>query len=388
MLGMKLILLLCAFMAALALPGPAQLHDVAGNLLIPSTGNDDPPGTKLKEITPAVNPNGLTMIGDQLFGISGTNLYEFDTTTGAVKNTQTLTYTTSSVTPYGLGYDVKRDYWVIGELSQYGILLVDRITGKELTFISTPGDRNTGATYDSYRDWYWVSAWNTNVYKAYDATTHALKKTIDLSAISCTRSCGAAYGAVNDVLYTNSRNSKMGYLLDPATGTLIRSWPLLYTGSNNGQCSGWWDRWQCPMVRDLEQKFISWTDAGYPRVAANARVKYGATLTINWTAGSSANKIYLAGASLMERVAGVIFGSRYYPVALDALFFMSQVNPAVFSKFSGILDLNGTALGGVVVPNVAALAGVKFSIAWVTFDSSAPMGIHALSGPWQVEITK
>jgi len=298
-----------------------------------------------------------------------------------------LSYTTAGVYPYGLGYDVKRNYWVIGELVKYGILVVDRVTGKEVTFISTPGDRNTGATYDSYRDWYWVSAWNTNVFKAYDATTHALKKTINLSTIGCTRSAGAAYSAVNDLLYINSRNSKKGYLLNPGTGTQVRTWPLLYTGSNNGQCSGWWDRWQCPMVRDYEKKFISWTDAGLPRVKANSMVAYDSTLQIDWIAGSSPSKFYMAAASWTERVAGITFGNRYCPILTDWLFFFSLANPVIFTNFIGQLDKAGTAKGAVNVPNLPGLKGLKFSIAWAAVDAAAPFGIHALSGPWQVEIT-
>ncbi len=382
---LKLILLLCAFATALALPGPAQLYDVAGNLLIPATGNDDPPGTMLKKITPATQPNGLTMIGDQLFGIAGTNIYEYDTTTGAVKSTQPLTFTTTGIYNYGLGYDVKRNYWVIGELLKYGILVVDRVSGKEVTFIPSPGDRCTGATYDPTRDWYWVSAWNTNVFKAYDANPpYALKKTITgLGG----RSCGAAYSAVNDALYYNSRTTIKGYLVDPNTGTGIRSWSLPYTGSNNGQCSGWWDRWQCPMVRDYTSKVIGWLDAGYPRAKANATVKYGTTLQIDWTAGSSASKFYMAAASWTERVAGITFGNRYCPILTDWLFFFSLANPVIFTNFIGQLDKAGTAKGAVNVPNLPGLKGLKFSIAWAAVDAAAPFGIHALSGPWQVEIT-
>ena len=116
-------------------------------------------------------------------------------------------------------------------------------------------------------------------------------------------------------------------------------------------------------------------------------MKYGTALTINWKAGSSPGKVYVGVASLTERVRGIIFLNRYFPVAADWLFFLSLANPAMFQKFSGSLDLNGTAIGAVAVPNAAALAGLKFSIAWVTVDAGAPFGVEAISGPWQAEIT-
>jgi hypothetical protein len=382
---LKAVLFLCAAVAVLGLPTPAQVHDVAGNLLVPPVGNDDPPGTKLKEILPAQNLRGVAMVGDRLYGVYSPNIYEVDPNSGVIKTTIPMTGT-SGTYPFGLAVDLRRNLFVVAETSKMGIMLYDMM-GTLQTFYSTSPDRNVGAAYDTYRDGYWIDSWNSNTLKLYDAKTFAVLRTISLSAVSCTRSAGAAYSPENDVVYTSSRDTKRGYAFAAATGTLIRSWPLVYTGTNNGQGAAWWDRWQCPAVMDYETKNLTWTDGGFPRVQANAKVKYGNNLSITWTAGSSPGKVYIAGASFTERVAGIPFGNRYFPMAADPLFFLSQVAPGVFASFQGVLDTNGVASGGVNVPGVPALAGLKFSIAWVTVDGAAPLGIEAISGPWQVEIT-
>ena len=150
----------------------------------------------------------------------------------------------------------------------------------------------------------------------------------------------------------------------------------------------WWDRWQCPVVAEEGIKKVTYKDAGFPRVDAGNKVQFGQALQINWKAGSSPSKFYKAAAAMTERTAGLRFLNRYFPLALDPLFFASLQLPSVFRNFEGILDTNGTAAGAVIVPNVPALAGFSFSIAWVTVDAGAPQGIQAISGPWKVDITK
>ena len=81
---------------------------------------------------------------------------------------------------------------------------------------------------------------------------------------------------------------------------------------------------------------------------------------------------------------------RFHSLALTfALqYFQRSQAPSIFQNFQGTLDTAGTALGAVNVPNVPLLTGFTFSIAWVTVDAAAPFGIEAISGPWQVGITK
>jgi hypothetical protein len=259
------------------------------------------------------------------------------------------------------------------------------MTGKITTYVQTPGEGNVGAAYDLHRDGYWVCAWNLNTLKLYDAKNlPAVLMTIDLAAVNCTSSAGVAFSPINDVVYVNSRGTGKGFVFDAGTGKLL----LSYSGVSSGYGSVWWDRWQCPIVVEEGIKKITFKDAGYPRVDATNQVQFGRTLATNWKAGSSSGKFYKAAAAMNERMAGIRFGNRYLPLQLDALFFASIQLPGIFVYFEGILDTNGTAAGAVSVPNVPALAGFSFSIAWVTVDAGAPYGIHAISGPWKVGITK
>jgi len=374
---------------------PAQMVDDAGTLLNPGSGNgmDDPPGTKLKEFPFPHHLHGLTQIGDLLYGtfrVSSTQqeIYEIDPTTGAKRMTITLTGYPSGNWLYGLGWDVRRNAFILSETSTMGLALAD-LSGKVTTFVSTSPDRNVGAAYDTHRDGYWITSWNSGTLKLYDARNlPAVLKTIDLKAVGATRAAGTAYSPINDVVYTNSRNTKMGYVFDASSGKLLYSYPLVYKGANAGYGSVWYDRWQCPIVADYETRNVTYTDAGYPRADAANRVPFGKTLAINWKAGRSPSKFYKGAASLTERVAGITFFTRYFPVALDDLFFLSIRVPSIFQNFEGTLDTGGTALGAVNVPNAPTLIGFTFSIAWVTVDAAAPFGIDAISGPWQVGITK
>jgi len=383
-----LALLVAVLVAAAA---GAQSYDAAGNLAGPGTGIDDPPGSKLMEYKIAPRPAGLTRIGDLFYGVSNPNIYEFDWQTGAVFRTINMTnLPTFSIYPFGLGFDQRRNLFVIGETSAMGIMLVDQ-NGVMTSFFSTSGsgNRNVGAAYDTYRDGYWITAWNTSQLTLYDARNLSnILMTINLQPLGATRAAGTAYNPENDIVYTHSRDTKKGYAFDAATGNLLYSWPLVYQGSNNGQGSVWWDRWNAAVAVDYETTWIVFHETGYPRIKANDTVKFGTTLRVDWIAANSPSKFYKGAASFTERVAGIPFLNRYFPLAVDDLFFLSLVVPSVFSAFEGTLDTSGTAVGAVNVPNVPQLAGIPFSIAFVTVDASAPFGIEAISGAWKVMIIK
>jgi len=210
---------------------PAQMVDDAGTLLNPGSGNgmDDPPGTKLKEFPFPHHLHGLTQIGDLLYGtfrVSSTQqeIYEIDPTTGAKRMTITLTGYPSGNWLYGLGWDVRRNAFILSETSTMGLALAD-LSGKVTTFVSTSPDRNVGAAYDTHRDGYWITSWNSGTLKLYDARNlPAVLKTIDLKAVGATRAAGTAYSPINDVVYTNSRNTKMGYVFDASSGKLLYSY--------------------------------------------------------------------------------------------------------------------------------------------------------------------
>ncbi|MBN2490521.1 MAG: hypothetical protein JXQ29_06710 [Planctomycetes bacterium] len=384
-----LALVLAALAATVA---ASQSYDAAGNWIGgPVAGLDDPPGTKLLEYLNSPTPSGLTRIGDLFYGLSSTNLYEFNWQTGAVFRTIALTnLPTFSIYAFDVGFDLRRNLFVIAETSAMGILLADQ-AGVVTTFFSTSGvsHRNVGAAYDTWRDGYWITSWNTNRLTLYDARNLGnVLFTIDLSAVGATRAAGAAYSSENDIVYTNSRDKKMGYAFEAASGKLLYSWPLVYQGSNNGQGSVWWDRWNAAVVVDLETGLTVFHETGYPRVKAADTVKVGSGLRIDWIAANSPGKFYKGAAAFTERIAGIQFLNRYFPLAADNLFFASLTAPSVFQRFEGLLDTTGTAVGAVNVPNIPALAGLYFSIAFVTVDPAAPFAIDAISGAWKVNLTK
>ncbi|MBN2492281.1 MAG: hypothetical protein JXQ29_15650, partial [Planctomycetes bacterium] len=366
----------CAVVLGLMLTGllAAQGFDAEGNALGLLPGMDDPPGTMLLEFKLGPRLQGLTVFGDIFFAVARPDILQFDRQ-GNVKATITISGAPAGFSAFGLGFDLSRNVFVLCDSSTQSIVLAD-LSGRVTTFASIAGSSGVGAAYDSSRDGYWLCAWNVGRLLRYDARNlPSVLMTIDLNAVGATRPAGAAYDPINDIVYTNSRDKKAGYAFSAATGALLYSWPLVHQGANSGQGAAWWDRWQSAMVADYETLNVTFTETGYPRVKAADRVAIGTGLAITWTAANSPSKFYKAGASLTERIAGMRFGNRYFPMHLDNLFFLSIQTPAIFSRFEGILDPGGTAMGSVNVPNVGALVGVQFSIAWVTVDSGAPFGI-------------
>lgn len=366
---------------------PAQGLDLDGNSLAALPGLDGPPGTKLLDLKPGPRLYGLTAVGDAFYGVVRPDILEFDRQ-GNVKATISLSGGPTGFSPFGLGFDSRRNSFVLADASLKAIVRAD-LSGKVTTFASYAPNRCVGVAYDSNRDGYWLTMLSPYQLLLYDASNlTTVLKTIDLVAVGATRAAGAAYDPINDVVYTNSRDKKAGYAFSAATGALLNSWPLVYQGSNNGQGAVWWDRWHSVVVSDYETFNVTFIETGYPRTKAADRVQVGTALTITWIAANSPSKVYKAAASLTERVARIRFGMRYFPLDLDNLFALSIQAPTIFSRFEGLLDTAGTAAGAVIVPKVPALHGFQFSIAWVTVDLAAPYGIDAISGPWQVLVIK
>jgi len=377
-----------AFLALIAVPTAAQFYDVAGNQLVPGVGNDDPPGTSLLQYKLSQRAYGVAVAGDNFYVMITPNIYQIDRTNGTILKTITVTGAPSGLYSFGLGVDTARNGFIIGDAALYMMLLTD-MNGKVLSSAVHSGNRHVGAAFDSNRDGYWATSWNNNLLTLYDAKNLSKQiKTINLGAVGATRAAGTAFSPENDVVYTSSRNTKRGYAFDAGTGTMLYSWPLVHTGTNNGQGAAWWDRWQCAVVSDYETLNVNFTDSGYPRVGAADTAKIGQAMPIKWIAANSANKQFLAAASFTERKAGFVFGPRYFPLVADPLFILSLTNPAVFGGFAGKLDGNGTGIGAVSIPNIPLLAGIPFSIAYVTIDAGAPFGIFQISGPWKVTMTK
>ena len=80
---------------------------------------------------------------------------------------------------------------------------------------------------------------------------------------------------------------------------------------------------------------------------------------------------YQAAASL--GTSGVVLPNGYVlPLAADSLLFASASNvlPGLFKNFRGFLDINGDATISVAIPNLPALSGLTFYVAFVSFKGS------------------
>lgn len=96
----------------------------------------------------------------------------------------------------------------------------------------------------------------------------------------------------------------------------------------------------------------------------------GTTLSLRFSELSSAGDIYLAGASLSTSP-GVPTPVGIVDLTPDVLFSLSQLAPAIFVNFLGVLDATGAATAAVVVPPVPGLKGLRFYISFVTVRGSA-----------------
>jgi hypothetical protein len=375
-----------------ALPAHAQGLDDYGNRMAPGGPYviDSPLGTVLTSFKapPVTRVAGITMVGDSLWVLSYPGvlsnhqlIFEMDPNTGAVKSSVSVATTTY----YGLGFDLRRNEFVMCTPSTASLARVS-LSGTVTTTWSAPSSRPIGVAYDLGRDAYWVPDWSNNNIYLVNARDGSLMRSFNVGGQGLTRLAGCGYSEVNDLIYTSGRNENQGGMIDPTTGKIV------YTvnhpgGSNVGQGATVYRRTQAPISGNWNNgtnQTIYAYEMGLPRVFSPTSVKVGVVLPIRWIATREANRVYLAAASFSE--SGFLLGNRLLPISLDALFFLSIQLPPVFNRFSGTLDGNGEATGAVVVPNAPALAGISFSLAFITVDNAAPYGISAISGPQRVRI--
>ena len=353
---------------------------------IQAQGVDAAPGTLLKRYSLPVKFVGMTMIGDDLWAVSGSSLYEFDLTSGLILNTVTHGY----ASPYGLGYDTRRKEFVLTAAGAGTVGRVD-MTGKVTTIFPSPTNRPIGVAYDPNRDAYWVADWSNNVLHLMDATAGTtIQPSFSLTPSGCTRSADVGYSPFNDLLVIIGLDKNQAFLYTAGNPPVFRQ-AVTFSVSIPGGARGahFHPRTQTLLTDSFSTPYEAYIfDLGLPRVDAASTVAVGSALKITWTAGSSPSLFYQAGASFTEWAIGMPFGTRYFPMALDDLFFLSLAVPSIFNNFNGILDPSGTAVGSVNVPNAPVLAGIFFSVAFVTASPTAPKGIQDISGPWKITITK
>ena len=369
----------------------AQVYDDFGNPVGPVLHHeiDGPLGSILQQIkSPASKAAGITVMGESLYVITypgGTQtIYEVDPLTGTTKSSLQVTTTNH----YGLGFDSRRNEFVLCTPSFPDHIALMNLNGIVTTTFPAPATGPIGVAYDRTRDGYWVPDWGNNYLYLMDARNGQTLKSFDIGSQGLTRLAGCGYSDVNALIYVSGRNQNKGGFIDPTSGK------VLYTvnhpgGSNVGQGAAIYFRSQAPFSGNWNngsnQTLYSF-EMRLPRVESNTQVKFGATLQIKWVSALDPNRAYKGAASFSEMGFGL--GNRHFPLTLDALFIVSLNVPAIFTRFTGTLDTQGEALGAVNVPNSAQLTGLSFSIAFVTIDAGAPLSISAISGPQKVLIVK
>ena len=134
----------------------------------------------------------------------------------------------------GLGWDSRRDQFIVTDAEREEIAVID-LHGNVVREFPAPGTGSIGAVYDPTRDRYWVTDFETDSLYALDPITGVRDAVYYLTRHA--RVAGAAYDAAQDaIVYQTRVLATMGYAVSCATGAVIDSFPLPYTGFN-----GWED---------------------------------------------------------------------------------------------------------------------------------------------------
>jgi len=108
----------------------------------------------------------------------------------------------------------------------------------------------------------------------------------------------------------------------------------------------------------------------------------GATYPIALSMPSEAGQSFAAAAAL-GTTHGIPTPAGPIPLDPDPLFFLSIGNPHLFQNFTGALDVTGTAVMSIKIPNASSLRGFRFFVAAVTHDVAA---IRRITEPFGVTV--
>jgi hypothetical protein len=138
-----------------------------------------------------------------------------------------------------LCWDSRRDQFVVTDALLEEISVID-LRGNILRAFPAPGSGSIGAAYDSTRDVYWITDFETRSLYSLDPTTGAVINSFHLTR--AVRIAGAAYDRAHDaIIYQDRIFDTKGYLVSCANGAAIDSFPLPYMGLN-----GWEDNALAP----------------------------------------------------------------------------------------------------------------------------------------------
>jgi hypothetical protein len=122
------------------------------------------------------------------------------------------------------------------------------------------------------------------------------------------------------------------------------------------------------------------------QIQGSGNPKIGGTVNLDLLAPADGGLPYQVGTSL--GTGPIPFGNRTLNLSLDALLDAS-VNgylPMFFKNYSGFLDASGKARADIVIPNIAALVGVRLHSAFVTLKAGEPWGIKSISNTFTFSI--
>jgi len=111
----------------------------------------------------------------------------------------------------------------------------------------------------------------------------------------------------------------------------------------------------------------------------------GGILNVNIRFANHPGKQFMAAASFSPRP-GIPVSGRRIPLNPDNLFSASLHVPQIFGNFNGYLDQTGWAASHVVIPKIVGLTGLRFFLAAVVIDPSAPSFIAHVSQEYGITI--
>jgi|FLOH01.1.fsa_nt_gi hypothetical protein len=215
----------------LALPqmGAGQIYDYNGDVLASGPGSYAP-GDVLNTLNlNAANFTGASIDGTTLLLLNGSGaILKFDEATGAPLGSVPILVAGD----YGLGFDTTRNLYVTTNASSDTVSTYS-LGGTLLNNWPAPGSGPVGAAYDPGRDAYWITDWSGNFVASMDATSGAVLTSWDLAGFGATRSAGVSFNAANDQVIVGSRDTGAVYVLDAATGSLVRTFAGQDFGSND-----------------------------------------------------------------------------------------------------------------------------------------------------------
>ena len=124
---------------------------------------------------------------------------------------------------------------------------------------------------------------------------------------------------------------------------------------------------------------IYYTPAVTAMIAGTGTGARGTTYNFSLLSASEPKLNYGMGSSFGN--GPIPLDTRKLGLSVDDLLLVSTSGllPSVFANYSGILDTSGRASASLVIPNIAALKGLKIYTAFVTLKASSPSGISSIS---------